>query len=782
MGLLSFRRMILLLLSGIGLSANSQTIARKKQSINDAAVMQTISDYNPVWTSQSSSSAESMPCGGGDIGLNVWVEQGEVFFYIARSGTFDENNALLKLGRVRVTLSPNPFQGKTFRQELVLKDGYIRIKGAKGDLSVDMKIRADVFHPLVQVEMKSSQPVSATFAYESWRTIDRPGAGKENNSNSWKWAPQGEVKTYRDEISFHDEGILFYHRNRGNTVFDATVKQQGLESIKDSLNNPLKYLTFGGLMKGTGLKPSGTYDGKYLNTAFRGWKLTTIRPSKNLSMQLVLHTAQTPDINQWQQQLDAVLAAEKTAEINSRKWWNAYWNKSFIYIETERDSPEWQIARNYQLFRYMLGCNAYGKLPIKFNGGLFTFDPVGVDSGYHYTPDFRNWGGGTHTAQNQRLVYWPMLKSGDAELMKPQFDFYLNALNNAKSRTRFYWKHEGASFTEQLENFGLPNPAEYGWKRPSGYDQGMEYNAWLEYQWDTALEFCMMILETQRYANKDISAYLPLIENCLSFFDAHYQYLARQRGSKPLDANGHLVLYPGSAAETYKMAYNASSTIAGLKTVLGGLLELPQNVLSQEKKKRWTAMLRRIPPLSFREIDDHTMISPAVHWERLNNTECPQLYPVFPWGIFGVGKPGLDTARNTYLYDTDALKFRSHIGWKQDNIFAARLGLTQEAKRLILLKMKDADKRFPTFWGPGFDWVPDHNWGGSGMIGMQEMLMQTDGRKIMLFPAWPREWDTHFKLHAPYQTTVEGILRNGKLETLKVSPESRKKDIINLLN
>ena len=40
-----------------------------------------------------------MPCGGGDIGMNVWVEEGDVLFYLSRSGTFDENNCLLKQGR-----------------------------------------------------------------------------------------------------------------------------------------------------------------------------------------------------------------------------------------------------------------------------------------------------------------------------------------------------------------------------------------------------------------------------------------------------------------------------------------------------------------------------------------------------------------------------------------------------------------------------------------------------------------------------------------------------------
>jgi hypothetical protein len=51
---------------------------------------------NIVWNSQSKNSGESMPCGGGDIGLNVWVENNELLFYIAKSGTFDENNTLGK--------------------------------------------------------------------------------------------------------------------------------------------------------------------------------------------------------------------------------------------------------------------------------------------------------------------------------------------------------------------------------------------------------------------------------------------------------------------------------------------------------------------------------------------------------------------------------------------------------------------------------------------------------------------------------------------------------------
>jgi len=736
----------------------------------------TQAQQNVTWNTQSNNSSESMPVGGGDIGLNLWVEQGEIYLYLSRSGTFDENNTLLKLGRVKVKFSPNPFEGKTFKQELILKDGYAQISGSNGNLNTQIKVWVDVFNPVIHLDVKSNQNITTEASYESWRFEDRITKGKENNQNSYKWAPQGIVKTFKDEIGFNNNSVQFFHQNKAETIFDIAVKQQGLDNKKTELFNPLKDLIFGGSMKGDDMTSTGDFTGTYLNTPYKAWVLKTKKPSKSAKIFIILNVLKTESIQDWKANLDKINT--KSNQKASIKWWNEFWNKSFIYIDSKDEAAN-QSAKNYQLFRYMLGCNAFGKYPTKFNGGLFTFDPQLTDTTLKYTPDFRNWGGGTHTAQNQRLVYWPMLKSGDFDLMKPQFDFYLNLVKNAEIRTESAWGHKGASFTEQLENFGLPNPAEYSWKRPEDFNKGMEYNAWLEYEWDTVLEFCMMILETERYDGANIQKYLPLIESSLTFFKEHYTYLAKQRGAKALDADGHLILYPGSAAETYKMAYNSTSTIAALKTVLERLIAHPG--LSEKQKTEWREMLKTIPPISFRNFNGYTTIAPAKLWERINNTESPQLYPVYPWAIFGIGKAGLDTAINTFRFDTDVLKFRSHIGWKQDNIFAARLGLTEDAAKLTTAKLKDSGRRFPAFWGPGFDWTPDHNWGGSGMIGLQEMLLQVEGKKIYLFPAWPRNWDVHFKLHAPYKTTIEGTLKSGKLVNLKVLPESRTADVINMI-
>jgi hypothetical protein len=780
--------------------------------------------YHPVWESQSRDASQSMPCGGGDIGLNVWVENGDVLYYMARSGTFDENNTFVKLGRVRMRFSPNPFDGELIRQELVLEDGYVKISGRNGDLTAELRIWVDVYRPVIHSEIKSNQEIEASVVYESWRYEDKLLRRNESRENSYRWMPPDSLVKAGDQVGFEDNGVRFYHRNQSPTVFDVTVHQQGMDSVKNLMYDPLRNLAYGGFLRGREMEPAGILTGSYLDTDFRGWELRSRVPVRMHRLEIFLHTARVEAPGEWDAGLwETVIQAdraEKDAFRETCRWWNRFWERSYIVIQplnatasppdpspgespgsslesspgqsagspmpssesssgsSLEFSPGWQVGRNYQLSRYMLGCNAYGEWPTKFNGGLFTFDPSLVRPEWDFSPDFRNWGGGTFTAQNQRLVYFPMLKSGDFDMMRPQLDFYLRALGNAELRSRVYWGHEGACFTEQLENFGLPDCTEYGWERPEGMDPGMQYNAWLEYQWDTALEFCLMILQLERYSGTDISAYMPLIESCLIFFDRHYRYLARQRGQAELDSTGRLVLYPGSACETYKLARNATSTVAALQVILKGLLDLPDKYLDKDRRENWTLMLATIPSISFREIEGHTLIAPAASWERVQNTEAPQLYPVFPWRIYGVGKPGIDTAINTWRYDPDVQAFRDHISWKQYGIFAACLGLRNEAAEETIKKRQDSERRVPAFWGPGFDWVPDQNWGGSGMIGLQEMLLQANGDKILLFPAWPVDWDVHFKLHVPGNTVVEAKMSGGKAKLIRVTPGSRKKDIV----
>ena len=723
------------------------------------------------WTTPSSNSSESMPCGGGDIGMNVWVEDGDVLFYLSRSGCFDENNTLLKLGRFRIHLS-KPFSMVSFRQQLVLNDGYCQVT----DGQKWVQIWADVNKPVVHVEVSiEKEKTDVEVTYESWRTNDIVLTKRERFQTSYKFAAPKGLVTRHDSIWADGDGVTFVHQNGATTIFDATVSQQRMDVVKDRLYNPLKDLTFGGRLHGDQFVQKGKIRGRYASSDYEGWTYQSKRPAQRHAFCITLATVQGT-LAEWSailRQTEQQIQTKRDQKL-TRDWWHVFWQRSYIewrgvVNETMKDSAISQLCRNYTLFRYMLGCNVRGQWPTKFNGGLFTFDPeyVNPTEEYRLSPDYRNWGGGVHTAQNQRLVYWPMLKNGDYDLLLPQLEFYLQIYKNAEERSRLYWGHEGACLTEQIENYGLPCYPEYGTKRPAGFDPGMERNAWLEYEWDTCLEFCMMALEAHRYCGMDISRYLPMIHSCLRFFDEHYQYLANMRGAKMLDANGKLVLYPGSGGETFKGAYNSTSTIAALRTVTEALM-------AYAKEQSDSSMLSRIPDITIRD----GMIAPALHYERVQNVETTQLYPVFPWRMYGVGRPDLDIARNTYQNDSLALEFRSHVGWKQDAIWAASLGLTDEAERLITKKLGNGPHRFPAFWGPGFDWTPDHNWGGSGMIALQEMLLQEVGDTILLFPAWPRQWDVRFKLHASGNTTVEAELRGGQVKIINVTPIARRKDIV----
>ncbi len=737
-----------------------------------------VSNYSLSWKSPSENAAGSMPCGGGDIGLNVWVEKGELLIYLARTGILDENNTLLKAGRLRLRLSPNPFMGGSFEQTLHLDQGFITVSGKNGKLNTTVSVWVDVWEPVVHLEIESNQNTTAQLAYENWRYRDRILTSWENNANSWKWTAPKNTVLKKDSIQFQGNAVEFYHHNGDRTIFDTTVTQQGLNTVKQQIPNPLANRIAGGRMYGKNFRRGATSDGEYAGTDFRSWTIRSAKAVKKQDALLVFYTKQTASASNWQHDLLTAVEKPRRAHALTIQWWNAFWQRSFIEIDgTKHDAADWEIGRNYQLFRYMMACNATGEWPTKFNGGLFTVDPVFADTVHKgLTPDFRKWAN-IYTAQNQRLLCYPMLKNGDFDLMKPQLDFYLRLLPVAELRSKFYWGHDGACFSEQLENFGLPNFAEYGARRPATAIPGVEHNAWLEYDWEAALEFCFLALQQRQYCNEDISRYIPLVESCLRFFDEHYQYLARQRGVKPLDENGHLVLYPGSAGETFKMAYNANSTIAALRVVTQRLLDLPSQYLDDSTRIKWNQFLQRIPPLSTMEYDGHPTLAPALHWERVNNTETMQLYPVFPWGLYGVGKNDLELARNTYRYDTFAIRFRSHVGWKQDNIWAAKLGLADEAWELTAAKLANGNVRFPAFWGPGYDWLPDHNWGASGMIGLQEMLLQTDGKRILLFPAWDKKKDVHFKLHAPFNTIIEANLVNGKLVQLEVTPASRRSDV-----
>jgi len=774
--------------------------------------------YNVVWDVPSRDSSESMAWGGGDIGLNVWVENGEVLFYMQRSGSLAEQNEYLKLGRVRLRLDPNPFDAKNvlFRQELRLREGYIEIRMRTGGDDVDpleatVRVWVEVKRPIVRLDIESSQPVRVMASYENWRLLDEkiPNDGRRRSFFSLNNYP-GEVVLSKDHVAHSAGGVLFYHRNPGTgTLVDMLIEQQELGSFRDQIADDLSNRTFGGLLTGAGFKAAGESEGKYQTASFKAWSLASEEPARRHHLRIVTHIAQTDTIDAWRKGLVALIDASagdrEEALRKTRVWWAGFWNRSWIAVNPEKGDPAdkgWRVGRNYNLFRYQLGCNAFGEYPSKFNGGNFTYDANLVGGQARaFGPDWRNWGGGVFTAQNQRLLYWPMLKSGDVDAILPQFELYRKALAGARARVQAHFDHDGAVYSEYIGVPGLALGAGYGWKSgprsrgreipfgdaradaAQGYnsvvEKGVMANNCIAYHWESQLENTYMILEYHRFTGADITRYIPFVENAVVFFDEHYRKREKMRTGRELDARDKLVIFPSTSCESYRGATNPTDVLAGLQACLEGIIELDDGLLELRDRAYYRAFLESLPPFTYGEIKGDRIVQPAATWKRYQNVECPQFYPLFPFNRFdllGRDHDHLQIFRDTWEHGT----FPKNMvqSWHQDGIFFARMGMTDEARQYNSRKLDDSPRRFPTFWGPGHDWVPDHNWGGSGMLGLQEMLMHTVGNEIRLLPAWPKSWDVDFKLHAPHKTTVEARVRNGKLLDLKITPDSRKKDVV----
>jgi hypothetical protein len=216
--------------------------------------------------------------------------------------------------------------------------------------------------------------------------------------------------------------------------------------------------------------------------------------------------------------------------------------------------------------------------------------------------------------------------------------------------------------------------------------------------------------------------------------------------------------------------------LAGLHAVSRRLLALPEQLTTPGQRAFWHELLEKLPDLPTREVDGVQMFAPAERFANKRNIENPELYAVFPFRLVAMGRPRIELARQALKHRWD----KGNFGWRQDDIFMAYLGLAGEARAYVVgrARNKDPNSRFPAFWGPNYDWVPDQDHGGVLMKAVQAMLMQTDGRRIYLLPAWPKEWDSDFKLHAPYRTIVEGKVRDGHIVDLKVTPESRREDVV----
>lgn len=738
-----------------------------------------MSRYNVVWEHPSTDASGQMPLGNGDIAAGVYaIEDGDLYLLLAKNDALTYNGDIFKTGRVKISLYPNPFaKGKRFKQTLDMQTGSILIEAD----TVKARVWADANRPVYHVQIDSPENIAVTAVSDLWKRIDSCG---RNCTRDPIDPPAQDVRLERDGK------ILWYLTVGDRSVYPTELDYYDVPEMEEICPDPFRFNTFGNLLESPDLKlKDGALSGK----------------GKTFDIRIHAHCAQESDSNAWVEQFakQANQPVDTAADwLAHCQWWSDFWNRSWIRIHDNTLSVEKQgkldqegycnkrtaadeaalVTQSYAFFRFMMACQSRGRMQVKFNGGLFTQplrtplpsplkpfyeleDGVGLSH-----EDERRWGR-RFTFQNQRLLYWPLLMSGDVDLMKPFFDHYWRLLPIRKAITKAWFGHEGAYFRENIELTGGERDCGRNGKPPKtppGGNTGEGY--YHSYYFTCGLETVAMMIEYVEYTeNKEFrdNVLVPFAREILTFFDKHYQR----------NADGKIRIDPAMVLETWWVAVNPAPDVAGLQHCLDELLAM--GVGSVDDRANWKRFRKEIPEIHLHKIEGRTAIAPARSWAVNHNGESGEMYPVFPFRRFGMGLGPTDKDIIDWTMRHRSSKPFDYC-WSQDHLNWAYAGNAREASEGLVRRYRHASTacRFPLYGDSEGDANPDMNHFGAGSIALQRMLVQEAGSSILLLPAWPANWDVDFKLHLARQTTISAKVKGGKLLSWEIEPVSRRGDVV----
>lgn len=410
------------------------------------------------------------------------------------------------------------------------------------------------------------------------------------------------------------------------------------------------------------------------------------------------------------------------------------------------------------------------------------------DGKSHANPDARPWGAG-YWFQNTRHMYWYALAAGDLDLFAPLFAMYSEQLPLLVERSRQWYNHSGTTFAETSYFFGGYEPIDYGCDR-TGVPGPEAASVFIKHYWHSGAELAVMMLDAYRHTPDPTAAtmllqttVLPWVVSMLTFYDEHY----------PKDANGTMWLNDAQGLETWSNCTNPAPQVAALHRICDGLLSLPPSLVTSSTRAfvKRVCVIDGIPNLP---LTDQGLFSPCKGGFPTIphvNTENIETYPIWPYELCGVNRSTgttwpLEMGKATFA----AVRFGHYnTAWRYDGQDAAVLGMAEYALSMITARVLDQgtteNASFPGYLASDFsDGAPQLESNGIVSVTLQKMLLQIDGRRLLLFPAWLAGLDVDAQLHFPGAAggvsagSMHIVLTNGVVTTLDVDPPSRRADVV----
>jgi hypothetical protein len=249
------------------------------------------------------------------------------------------------------------------------------------------------------------------------------------------------------------------------------------------------------------------------------------------------------------------------------------------------------------------------------------------------------------------------------------------------------------------------------------------------------------------------------------------------------ETDGRWHLDPANALETWWMVRDPADTLAGIQAVFPEFIRLSKGLgLDTQLRAKCQEILAALPAPSVAHWGRDGTIdagaktyAPAAakgEFPTPRNFEIPELYRVFPFGLSGIGTPDYDLARHTF----ERRIFGITNSWSLDAVWAARLGLGQEACKLLAehavrynrFRYGGWDSSNSSVFPDGLSVVPYTDGAGLSAYGLHEALLQSHNDLIRVLPAVSKDWSGIFRLRAEGGFLVAADFAEGDARLVEI--------------
>ena len=641
---------------------------------------------------------EALPLGNGQLGVMMRNTHG--LDYLFNHGNFfasaDENQLLVSSGEVAVNLPEAWMQG-FIEQRLLLHEGRIETTFAAGTVRSWLAEGLDLL--VVEIEAKEPLP-ELTVTVSVWPRKELPAIVT---------AQDGEIALTTVGLSKHRAAALLVAATGAGEVTgerEAKLKiPAGQKQLTLFVANPC-------LVDKDATAPKALAEARRVVAAGRETGIPALRQRHD-------------------------------------DYWRGFWARTEVFMHSDDRFADY-LESLYDIFLYTMAGSSRGAEAPKFNGGNAIF-----------ANDWRSWGG-CYWYQNTRELYWPLLAADAAELWEPFVDLYVRNLPAMRQQAKDSYNLPGACVDETMNRTGGGDK--------SGNPYTHLYNTTGT---ELAYQFYNRYLYTgdEQYLREKV---YPLMKEVLIF---HLSFFKKE-------ADGKYHIYPSDSRETWWFVRDSITDLSAVRGTLPILIRLSERFgLDADLRPHWQDVAANLAPFPLEKINN--TFAPGIFLDEfppsglpkaekiyplkpnrtrlatrnMFNCENCMIEPVYPWGLIGLDSSPdeLDMMRRTW-------KARPFAGWGFGNawdasaIWAARLGMTQEAVGLMR-SFVIADQYYPCgyFGTPGAmppEWgkvLPDcAGMDGFGVLAtaVQEIQLQSYNGSIRVYPAWPKGWQGRFRLAA----------------------------------